>query len=129
MSMTLVQNVGGFVPADAYANVLFRKPGHGNHWLGLQLTGTRTNKAAIGARIAVTVRDGTSRRQIHRVVGSGGSFGANALAQHVGLGAASVVERLEVYWPVSRTTQVFEALPAGRVFRITEGSSAVAVVR
>ena len=125
----IVQNVGGFVPADAYAKLLFRNPGHSRHWIGLQLAGTRTNRAAIGARIALTVKSGTGTRRIHRVVSSGGSFGANPLAQHIGLGDARQVERLEIYWPVSRTTQVFEAVGADRVLRVTEGAKAFEVLR
>ncbi len=46
-------NMGGFVPADAYAKVLFRNPGHHRHWLSMKLVGVRTNRAAIGARVEV----------------------------------------------------------------------------
>src|SRR5207245_2895048 len=30
-------HVGGAVPGDAYGNVLFRNPGHKNHWISLKL--------------------------------------------------------------------------------------------
>ena len=65
---------------DAHAFRLFENPGHANDWLGLNLVGVRSNRAAIGARIKVTVQsaDGT-RREIHRTVSSGGSFGASPL--------------------------------------------------
>ena len=41
------------MPGDRAHNVLFQNPGHGNHWLTLKLVGTRTNRAAIGARVRV----------------------------------------------------------------------------
>ena len=125
----IVQNAGGFVPADAYAKLYFRNASRPRHWIELHLVGTRTNRAAIGARIALTVRDGAAPRQIHRVVSSGGSFGANPLAQHIGVGDARRVERLEIYWPVSRETQVFESIDADRALRITEGSTTFEVLR
>ena len=80
--------VGGATPGDAHAFRLFANPGHGRDWLGLDLVGTRTNRAAIGARIAVTVHGANgAARTIHRTVSSGGSFGASPLQQHIGLGA------------------------------------------
>ena len=52
---------------------LFENPGHGNDWITLKLVGVKTNRAAIGARIKVTVEtaDGATRA-IYRTVGSGG---------------------------------------------------------
>ena len=86
--LDIVFKVGGATPGDAHAFRLFANPGHGRDWLGLDLVGTRTNRAAIGARIAVTVR-GAGRRDAHGASHgvSGGSFGASPLQQHIGLGA------------------------------------------
>ena len=116
-------NMGGFVPADSYAKVLFRNPGHKAHWIGLKLTGVHTNRAAIGARVTVYARtpEGTDR-MISRVVSSGGSFGASPLTLHVGLANATGVPKVEVYWPVSRQSQVLENLPMDRLTHITEPS-------
>lgn len=125
----LFVNIGGFVPADAYADALFRNPGHGRHWVTVQLAGTRTNRAGIGARLTLTVKDaGGAPRRIYRTVGSGGSFGANPLAQHVGVGGATAIDRLEVYWPASRTTQTFTGIPVDRTVRVTELVSTLEVL-
>ena len=114
-------NVGGFVPADAYAKVLFRNPGHQNQWVGLKLTGVRTNRQAIGARVTVVARDRDGHeRFISRVVSSGGSFGASSFALHVGVGDAAGVPRVEIYWPVSRLTQVLHDLPLDRLTHASE---------
>ena len=56
----------------------------------------------------------------YREVTSGGSFGANSLTQHIGIGKAATIAKLEVIWPVSRTVQVFQNVPINRVLRIRE---------
>jgi len=50
------------------------------------------------------VTDGDPPREIHRVVSSGSSFGANPLEQTIGLGQAKGIATLEVRWPTSGTT-------------------------
>ena len=117
----IVFEVGGATPGDAHAFRLFENPGHGNDWLALQLVGVKTNRAAIGARITVTVEDERgSRRAVHRTVNSGGSFGASPLQQHVGLGRAARTVDVEVFWPVSRTRQRFAGVPKNQVIQIRE---------
>ncbi len=121
-------NIGGFVPGDAYNKVVFENPGHGRHSIRLHLVGTRSNRAAIGARIKLTVAgpDGVPR-EIHRQVSSGGSFGCSPLAQQVGLGSAREVRTLEVLWPASATRQVLRNVRADQVVEIREGSSTYTV--
>ena len=117
----IVFEVGGATPGDAHAFRLFENPGHGNDWLGLELVGVRTNRAAIGARITVTFEDAQGRRRtVHRTVNSGGSFGASPLQQHVGLGRSARNVEVEIYWPVSRTRQRFAAVPKNQVVEIRE---------
>ena len=59
---------------------------------------------------------------------SGGSFGANPLRETIGIGKATKVDRLEVFWPTTGKTQTFEGLVPDRAIRITEGSSDVQVL-
>ena len=47
--LDLFLEAGGATPGDRAHNVLFQNPGHRNHWLGVRLVGTKTNRAAIGA--------------------------------------------------------------------------------
>ena len=85
---------------------LFENPGHGHDWLSVRLVGVKTNRAAIGARITLTVEnEGRGTRSIHRTVGSGGSFGASPLEQHIGLGKSARIVELEIWWPMSNTRQ------------------------
>jgi hypothetical protein len=119
---------GGFFPGDAHPNALFENPGAGNHWLTAKLVGERSNRAAIGARIAVTVTEGARQRPIHVEVTSGGSFGANSLQQEIGLGQAERIDALEIYWPASRIRQVFRDLAVDQFLEIHEGDTEVRVV-
>ncbi len=111
--------MGGAVNGDKYHNILFQNPGQGNNWLKLKLKGTRTNRAAIGARIKV-ITGGKEPRTIHRHISSGGSFGANTLEQTIGLARADRVLLLEIEWPSSGTTQVFHDIPVNQSIEITE---------
>ena len=113
--------VGGATPGDAHAFRLFQNPGHANDWLGLNLVGVRSNRAAIGARIKVTVESADGkRREVYRTVNTGGSFGASPLQQHIGLGKASRIVEVEVNWPASGTRQVFADVPKNQVIEIRE---------
>jgi hypothetical protein len=83
--------------------------------------GVKSNRAAIGARITLRLREAEGGSALrHREVTSGGSFGANPLVQHIGVGKASVIETLEVEWPASRSRQVFRQVPVNRFLEIRE---------
>jgi hypothetical protein len=114
--------VGGAVESDHAHNQLFRNPGHGNNWLKLKLEGVRTNRAAIGARVKVVVQDGEGERAIHRTVGTGGSFGSTTLRQEIGVGRATVVKRVEIFWPVTGLTQVVTGLEVNNLYHVREGT-------
>jgi hypothetical protein len=116
--------VGGAYEGDDFHQQLFANPGHGNNWLKLKLEGVRTNRAAIGAKIKVVVESEGGQREIHRVVGSGGSFGANPLRQEIGLGKAMVIRRVEIFWPVTAKTQVVSQLEINRFYHVREGAEA-----
>jgi hypothetical protein len=61
-------------------------------------------------------------------MGQGSSFGSHPHRLDFGLADATEVERLEVFWPVSGETQVFEALPKNRRVRVTEGTPAPEII-
>jgi hypothetical protein len=123
--LDIFAQMGGAFPGDAFADALFRNPGFGNHWIELALEGRRSNRAAIGARLRVDVIENGKPRSIYRTVNSGGSFGANPLRQHIGVGRATAIDRVEVYWPTSDTTQTFDDLALDQRHRIIEGEPSV----
>lgn len=114
-------NVGGAFAGDNYFDALFANPGHTNHWLCLKLIGQKSNRAGIGARIKVVVTSEGRPREIHRVVGSGGSFGSSPLRREIGLGSASSVDRVEVWWPATGKTNVLTDLKPDHFYEFTEG--------
>ena len=116
----IFMQVGGFYPSDGFLNALYVNPGNGNKWLSVKLIGVESNRSAIGARIKVTVLESGDRRDIHVVVGSGGSFGASSLEQEIGLGAADTIESLEVYWPTSGIRRRLEDVPLNSALEIRE---------
>jgi hypothetical protein len=118
-NIDLYVQLGGSTPGDRFPNVFFQNPGHDNHWITVKLTGVKTNRPAIGARIKVTVPR-EEPNTFYRQVTSGSSFGANALEQTIGLGKATKIARLEVYWPTSNSTQVFEDVPVDQAIAIRE---------
>ena len=113
--------LGGMVPGDRYYSAVFRGPANPNNWLDLKLVGVKTNRAAIGARIKLTVEDARGqRRDIHRHVCSGGSFGSSPLSQLIGVGKATRVETLEVWWPTSKTRQAFHNVGLNQYVEVKE---------
>lgn len=117
------EEMGGALPGDTYQSVLYRNPGHGNHWITLELEGVETNRAAFGARIALSFKDEGVTRHVYRTVGYGSSFGGNPLRQHIGVGKGASIERIEIFWPVSKTVQVFPDVAIDRTFHVKEGAS------
>ena len=120
--------MGGAVRSDKFNDALYENPGFGNHFLAVTLVGKQSNRCAIGARIRADFDDGGQSRSVYRHVTSGGSFGCNPLRQSLGLGSATMVRRLEIYWPTSDTTQLFENLPADQVLQITEDDPEIQVL-
>jgi hypothetical protein len=113
--------MGGAVPGDAHAFRLYENPGQVNDWINLKLVGVKSNRAAIGARIKVTVEnEGAGNRSIYRTVGSGGSFGASPLEQHIGLGKSARITEIEIWWPASNTRQTFTNVGKDQFLEIKE---------
>jgi hypothetical protein len=120
----IFEEMGGAFPGDKAHNVFYENPGFGNHWLTLTLIGVRSNRSAIGARIRAEIEEDGVRRSVYKHVNSGGSFGANPLRQTIGLGKASVVRVLEVFWPTTGQTQTWTNVRADQAIRIVEGEAA-----
>jgi hypothetical protein len=115
------EEMGGAYPGDGFYDALYENPGFGRHWIAVRLVGVRSNRSAIGARIRVVVAEDGKQRSIFKHVNSGGTFGANPLRQSIGLGEATSIVRLEVYWPTTGETQVFTDVPLDAFVRIVEG--------
>jgi hypothetical protein len=117
-------SLGGAYIGDAYQNALFINPASGNnHWIDILLEGSTSNRAAIGTKLKVTFTANGQQRSVYREVNSGGSFGSNPLQQHIGVGKATQIDEVQVYWPVTGKTQTFKNLKPGNHIKIKEDSN------
>ncbi len=117
----IVANMGGAVPSEKHTLRLFRNPSNDNDWINLKLAGVKSNRAAIGAEITLTVvNDGQPPRKICRTVGDTSSFGGNPTEQHIGLGHGAKIEKLEITWPATGTRQEFHDVARNQFLSIKE---------
>jgi hypothetical protein len=88
-----------------------------NHWLGVQLQGTRSNRDGIGAHVTVTAPGHNWVQELR----SGSSYiSNNDLRLHFGLGSAAAIDSIDVVWP-SGLEERFTATVDGFV-TLVEGS-------
>ncbi|MGI8782295.1 MAG: CRTAC1 family protein [Acidobacteriota bacterium] len=97
---------------------LFRLDGDQNHWITLRLTGTSSNRSAIGARVRCFTAGVT---QVDEVRGGGSYISQNDLRIHFGLGNVTLVDRLEVRWP-NGLEEEWTGLPVDQIVNLKEGS-------
>jgi enediyne biosynthesis protein E4 len=117
-------NDGGIdvlVAVNDGAPILLRNNvGKENHWLGVKLVGTKSNRDAVGARLTYKAGDLTRSR----MKTGGGSF----LSSHdpriiLGLGKRTKVDSLDVQWPQpGGSVEHFTDLPTDRYITIVEGT-------
>jgi hypothetical protein len=87
-----------------------------NHWLLVQLMGTKSNRGAIGARLEVATASGKQYNTATAGVGYGSSSDPRV---HFGLGKDALVKTLTVRWPSGAVTTLTD-VPADQVLRVRE---------
>jgi len=95
---------------------LFLNKGNKNNWIKVALTGTKSNKSGIGARVKVVSGDLSQIRE--RVPAHGYNSGSEPL-ETFGLGARKTVDYIEVRWP-SGIVQRVEKPGVKQIVEITE---------
>ena len=99
-------------PARIFRNVSPRK----QHWLLVELVGSRSNRDGIGAKLVLESAGGVQHNHVTTSVGYGGSSDRRV---HFGLGPDETVKRLEIRWP-SGIRQQLTNIPADQVIRVEE---------
>jgi hypothetical protein len=96
--------------------VVFLGTPNSNHWLIVRLIGTTSNRDCIGARIRIV----TSNGQQFRTVSTASSYlSSNDPRAHFGLGTATKVDTVEVWWPGGKHQSV-SAVNADQVLTLRE---------
>jgi hypothetical protein len=93
-----------------------------NHWVALKLVGgPKSPRDAIGAKVFVTTGAIRQRGDVF----SGGSYASSSDQRlHFGLGAATKVDKVEIYWPSGTKEQIM--LPAvDRIYTVVEGKGII----
>jgi hypothetical protein len=89
-----------------------------NHRVLFKLVGSKSNKAAIGAR--VMVRAGPLV-QIDEVRGGASYLSQNDLRLHFGLGASGRMSEVSIRWP-NGETEILRDVSADSIYTIVEGT-------
>jgi len=112
----VVENIDG-------APLVLRNEGpNTNHWISLQLIGTRSNRLAIGAKVKAVAGP---LAQIDEVRSGGSYLSQNDPRVHFGLGAVEKLDSIEIRWP-SGGTETLRNTPADRFYIVKEGAGIVA---
>jgi hypothetical protein len=91
-------------PAEIWLNE--SAPRH--HWLSLRLSGTKSNRDAVGARVKLVTK---GRVQYDHVSPSLGYASTSLTPLHFGLGAAAAAELVEIHWPSGLRQQLKHGAP------------------
>ncbi len=87
-----------------------------NAWLGLELRGTKSNRDAIGAAVAV---EACGQRQWDEVRNGGSYISRNDPRLHFGLGGCGKVDKVTIKWPRG-AIQTLTDVPVNRYLTIEE---------
>ncbi len=98
--------------------LLINRNKNSNHRVLFKLVGTKSNRAAIGARVSILA---AGVRQFSEVRAGGSYLSQNDLRQHFGLGAATKIDSAEIRWP-SGKVETLQNLAADAIYTIVEGN-------
>jgi len=102
---------------DGHAIILHNRGGNGNHWLMLNLTGTSSNRDAIGSKIRLVTDSG---QQQTRFVSTAGSYiSASDKRAHFGMGPSKKLKLIEITWP-SGIVQRLEPVAVDQILTVKE---------
>jgi hypothetical protein len=87
-----------------------------NNWIEFALTGTKSNRSAIGAQVALYWN---GQQQIQQVSGGCGFAAQNDRRLHFGLGKNPQIEKVVIRWPSGKVQTLNGAAP-GKLYKIEE---------
>ncbi|MFN7993762.1 MAG: FG-GAP-like repeat-containing protein [Bryobacteraceae bacterium] len=103
----------------APVHLLRNQGGNRNHWLALDLRGTRSNRDAIGAKVRLTTA--TGKVQYGLVSRAGSYLCSNDPRVYFGTGTESEIREVAISWPAG-DSQTIQHPKADQILRVTEES-------
>jgi len=97
--------------------ILMSTADSGNHWIVLALTGHKSARDAIGAKVKLTTASG--RTLYNHVAISVGFMSSSDKRVHFGLGQETEISSIEIRWP-SGIQQVLKNVKADQFLKIDE---------
>ena len=91
--------------------------GGNNHWIALQLVGTKSNRMGLGAQVHIITPDG--KQQWNEATTAVGYASSSDPRVHFGLGANRKIAEIEIRWP-SGIRQVLRDVEGDKVLRVEE---------
>jgi hypothetical protein len=88
-----------------------------NHWLILQLVGSKSNRMGIGAKVHLVLDSGLE--EYNQVTTSAGYASSSDSRVHFGLGKSRLARSIEIAWP-SGAKQVLRDVAADRILQVHE---------
>jgi hypothetical protein len=107
----VVNNMGG------QPMLLVNQARNKNHWLGVVIRGTASNRDGIGAKVTVLAG---GHRFVQEVRSGSSYISNNDMRLHFGLGKNTEVDRIEVRWP-NGNIETFLGGSSDRFVKLTEG--------
>ncbi len=109
---------------NGYTHLFHNDNPDANHFIAIKLTGngTDTNGSAIGARVRLF---SCERTQMREVTGGKGHYGSQkTMWNHFGLGANTMIEKIEITWPnKDATVQIINNPPIDKFILVKQGEA------
>ena len=96
--------------------LLMNRTGTGNHWIILNLVGTKDNRDGLGTKVKIVTAEGVQYNHATTAVGYSSSSDKRV---YFGLGKAAAIDRIELCWPTG-VRQVLTNVKADQVLTVVE---------
>ena len=104
-----------------YPSLLRNDGGNVNHWLTVQLIGTKSNRDGTGASLKLTSEGFV---HVEQAKGGGSYMSASDPRIHFGLGKRTKIESLEITWPSGQVDRLTNLSP-DQIIAVKEGAGIV----
>ena len=99
------------------AQLFLNRTSNTNHWILLNLVGTKDNRDGLGTKVKITTAEGVQYNMATTAVGYSSSSDKRV---HFGLGKATTIDKIELSWPTG-VKQTLTNVKADQVLTIIEG--------